>query len=70
LSTTIWPALTTVRQPTMDMAEAAIECIVQRVTAERNGLPSGPEHIKTDFALVRRQSDAAPRIRPPVRIVA
>jgi len=70
LSTTIWPALTTVRQPTMDMAEAAIECIVQRVTNERTGLPAGPVHIKTDFALVRRQSDAAPRIRPPVRIFA
>ena len=70
LSTTIWPALTTVRQPTMDMAEAAIECIVRRVTNERTGLAAGPEHIKTDFTLVRRQSDAAPRIRPPVRIVA
>ena len=70
LSTTIWPALTTVRQPTMDMAEAAIECIVRRVTNERIGLAAGPEHIKTDFTLVRRQSDAAPRIRPPVRIVA
>ena len=70
LSTTIWPALTTVRQPTMDMAEAAIECIVQRVTNERNGLPAAPEHIRTDFTLVRRQSDAAPRIRPPVRIFA
>lgn len=70
LATTIWPALTTVRQPTMDMAEAAIETIVQRVTAERTGLPAGPAHARVDFAIVRRQSDAAPRIRPPVRIVA
>lgn len=70
LSTTIWPALTTVRQPTMDMAEAAIECIVQRVTNARTGLPAAPEHTRVDFAIVRRQSDAAPRIRPPVRIFA
>lgn len=70
LATTIWPALTTVRQPTMEMAEAAIECIVQRVTAQREGDPADPAHTLIDFTLVRRQSDAAPRIRPPVRVLA
>jgi LacI family transcriptional regulator len=70
LATTIWPALTTVHQPIADMAEAAVQCLVRRVKARRSQNPSPVEHIITDFTLIRRQSDAAPRIRPPVRAVA
>ena len=70
LATTIWPALTTVRQPTIDMAEEAVRSILQRVLAERDGTPVAPEHTIVDYTLVRRQSDAAPRVRPSVRIKA
>jgi len=70
LATTIWPALTTVHQPIVEMAESAVQCLVRRVQAERSREPSPAEHIITDFTLIRRQSDAAPRIRPPVRIYA
>ncbi|TWI67423.1 transcriptional regulator, LacI family [Pseudoduganella lurida] len=68
LATTIWPALTTVRQPTMDMAEAAVRTIVQRVTAERGGSAVPIEHTRLAFELIRRQSDAPPRLRPPARV--
>lgn len=70
LATTIWPALTTVRQPTMEMAEAAVQCIVRHIHALRAGGSVPAEHSIVDFTLVRRQSDAAPRIRPPARLIA
>jgi len=68
LATTIWPALTTIHQPIVEMAESAVQCLVRRVHAERSRTPSPPEHLQTDFTLIRRQSDAAPRIRPPLRV--
>jgi LacI family transcriptional regulator len=65
LATTIWPELTTVRQPIAEMARQAVQSIVRQVRAEREGTPAAPEQISMDFELVRRQSDAAPRTRPP-----
>jgi LacI family transcriptional regulator len=64
LATTIWPELTTVRQPIADMAEQAIRLLVQQITARREGSGEAPEHVVMDFSLIRRQSDAAPRMRP------
>lgn len=64
LATTIWPELTTMRQPITEMAEAALEFLVQQILAQRDGTPSAPEHILMDFSLVRRHSDAAPRLWP------
>lgn len=65
MATTIWPELTTVRQPIGDMSRAALDLLVRKVKAERAGTlqPSGHQRLK--FTLVRRQSDAAPRRRPP-----
>jgi LacI family transcriptional regulator len=68
LATTIWPELTTVRQPIAEMARVAVQALVRRVRALREGEPAEPEQVTMDFELVRRQSDAAPRIRPPARL--
>ncbi|TFW30516.1 LacI family DNA-binding transcriptional regulator [Massilia horti] len=65
LATTIWPELTTVRQPIAEMAREAVQAVVRRVRALREGGPAAPEQVTMDFELVRRQSDAAPRTRPP-----
>jgi LacI family transcriptional regulator len=65
LATTIWPELTTVRQPIAGMAREAVQALVRRVRAMRDGVTLAPEQITLDFELVRRQSDAAPRVRPP-----
>ena len=70
LATTIWPELTTVRQPITDMAGAAVELLVRQIRARRAGDAGAPEHVVMDFSLIRRQSDAAPRVRPPVAIVS
>jgi LacI family transcriptional regulator, galactose operon repressor len=69
LATTIWPELTTVRQPITEMAGAAVDLLARQIRARRDGVHE-PEHIVMDFALIRRQSDAAPRLRPPVGIAS
>jgi LacI family transcriptional regulator len=68
LATTIWPSLTTVRQPVADMAEAAVQQLLRHIRGQRAGTPLRPVHELMEFSLIRRQSDAAPRIRPPARI--
>ncbi|KQW96624.1 LacI family transcriptional regulator [Massilia sp. Root418] len=70
LATTIWPELTTVRQPITGMAEAAVQYLVRQIRALRDGAPEAPEHVLMDFSLIRRQSDAAPRMRPPIKLAA
>jgi LacI family transcriptional regulator len=68
IATTIWPELTTIRQPIAEMAREALALLVRQIRAKRSATPEAPSHEVMDFALVRRQSDAAPRMRPPVRI--
>ena len=36
--------------------------------AHNAGEMDPPRHILVDYSLIRRQSDAAPRLRPPVRL--
>ncbi len=67
LATTIWPELTTVRQPIAEMAEMAVRALVRQIRDRRDGAPAAPQQVVMDHALIRRQSDAAPRVRPPAR---
>ncbi|HQS68032.1 MAG: LacI family transcriptional regulator [Novosphingobium sp. 28-62-57] len=61
LASTIWPELTTIRQPIRQMAEAALDLLVQDIRAGRAGDAHTPRHTQFDYELIRRQSDAAPR---------
>ena len=70
IASTIWPELSTIHQPISDMARAAVALLVQQIRARRAKEPAVPIHEVMDFSLVRRQSDAAPRLRPPVRLAA
>ncbi|MEA3390282.1 LacI family DNA-binding transcriptional regulator [Sphingobium sp. CCH11-B1] len=63
LATTIWPELTTIRQPVSEMSRAAVELLVRRLKGRRGGAVQA-EHLVMEHALIRRQSDAAPRLRP------
>ncbi len=63
LATTIWPELTTIRQPISAMSRAAVEVLV-RLLKGRRGADMASEHLVLAHKLVRRQSDAAPRMRP------
>ncbi|MFG6464689.1 LacI family DNA-binding transcriptional regulator [Roseateles sp. DXS20W] len=68
LATTIWPELTTVRQPIGDMAGAAVDTLVRHIRAWRNGVRLPPSQQMMAHTLIRRQSDAAPKLRPAVRL--
>ena len=66
LATAIWPELTTIHQPIADMSRAAVEMLVSAIRRPR-ARDEKLQQIVLDFTLVRRQSDAAPRRRPPSR---
>ncbi|MDI1294615.1 MAG: LacI family DNA-binding transcriptional regulator [bacterium] len=64
LATTIWPELTTIRQPISAMARAAVETLVRQIKGRRDKSVEDAAHVMLDYELIRRQSDAAPRITP------
>jgi LacI family transcriptional regulator len=69
LATTIWPELTTMRQPITAMAETAVKSLVRQIRSRREGVTEAPEHMVMEATLIRRQSDAAPRVRPPAKLL-
>ncbi|WP_193161922.1 LacI family DNA-binding transcriptional regulator [Microbulbifer hainanensis] len=60
LATTVWPELTTIHQPIIEMARAAVDLLVEEVRARRDGEVLEGRHQLLDFTLVQRQSDAPP----------
>jgi LacI family transcriptional regulator len=64
LATLIWPQLTTIRVPIAALSRAAADLLVRSIKARESAEERAPQHIVIDYALIRRQSDAAPRLRP------
>lgn len=68
LATTIWPELTTIRQPVFEMSRTAVDLLVREIRARNaEARPTREPHVMAKFELIRRQSDAAPRRRPSTR---
>ncbi len=65
LATTIWPALTTVRQPIADMSRLAVDLLLREIRQTRSGAHVEHRHEVLDFAIIRRESDG-----PPVAIAS
>lgn len=59
LATTIWPALTTIRQPVAAMARKAIEMLLDEIRLRRSGSTLGPRQQIVNFSLIKRESSAA-----------
>jgi LacI family transcriptional regulator, galactose operon repressor len=59
LATTIWPALTTVRQPVAAMARKAVELLLEEIRLRRLGETLEPLLHIMNFTLVKRESSAA-----------
>ena len=59
-ATTVWPELTTVRQPIAAMADAALEVLL-RLLRQREGEPRRSEDVVLAHELIVRGSVAAPR---------
>lgn len=62
LATTIWPELTTIRQPIAAMSRAAVELLVDDIRRQRAAEPARKTRLLLDFTLVPRESDAAPHV--------
>ncbi len=60
LATTIWPALTTVRQPVASMARKAVELLLEEIRLRRLGETLEPLLHFMNFTLVKRESSAPP----------
>ena len=69
LATTIWPELTTIRQPVIEMSRVAIELLVDAIRSSKAGneRPAVEPHVLATYTLIRRQSDATPRRGPATR---
>ena len=60
IASTIWPELTTIRQPITAMAEIAVDLLVREIRQRKSGVECKPvDHLVT-YSLVKRQSAAAP----------
>ena len=59
LATTIWPAMTTVRQPVAAMARKAVELLLEEIRLRRLGETLEPLRHIMNFTLVKRESSAA-----------
>jgi len=61
IATTIWPELTTIRQPITSMAEIALDLVIRAIRERKNGLDLKPVDYLVAYSLVKRQSAAAPK---------
>ena len=61
LATTVWPELTTIRQPIADMSRQAVALLANEIRRRRAGDAPQHLHVLHDFTLVRRQSDGPPK---------
>ncbi len=58
LATTVWPALTTVRQPIADMAREAVKLLLEQLRRKRAGAETEPVQKLLEFTLIPRESTA------------
>ena len=58
LATTLWPALTTIRQPVADMARKAVSVLLEEIRRRQRGETLAPLQVFMNFSLVKRASSA------------
>ena len=63
ISRKIWPALTTVRQPIVDMTEIAVESLIELLGNPATREPLATFTTYADYSLVIRGSTSAPELR-------
>ena len=58
LATTVWPEITTIRQPVSEMANRAISILESCIRRLRSGVAPEYEHVQLPFRLMERDSSA------------
>ena len=58
LATTVWPELTTIRQPIAEMAREAVRLLVEQIRSRRGGAEPQVTQKMLKFTLVKRASSA------------
>jgi LacI family transcriptional regulator len=59
-ATTLWPALTTVRQPLKTISAIAIDILLREIRARKEGQSPEPVDHVVRHTIIERQSSAAP----------
>jgi len=68
LATTVWPELTTVKQPIAAMAETALDLLLADLRLRRSGHPTQAAERVLDHSLILRESSVPPAdARRPAR---
>ena len=67
LATTVWPELTTIRQPIADMAREAVRLLIDQIRDGRTGNPPQRVHKLQKFTLVERESSGPVSPKPAPR---
>ncbi|WP_336957939.1 LacI family DNA-binding transcriptional regulator [Sphingobium aquiterrae] len=63
LASTIWPALTTIRQPIRDMGREAMALLALEIRRNKGATGhAAQKQAKMHYTLIRRQSDAVPQL--------
>jgi LacI family transcriptional regulator len=65
LATTVWPELTTVRQPIAEMAREAVRLLIEQIRGKRGRVAPQPVHKLLKFTLVKRDSTAQVKTPAP-----
>jgi LacI family transcriptional regulator len=58
LATTIWPSLTTIRQPVGELTRLALDMLVEEIRCRRSGKPPSRREEAVKLTLVKRASTA------------
>jgi LacI family transcriptional regulator len=64
LASTIWPSLTTIRQPVAKLTRLAVEFLLEDIRRSRGGKPTQHRQELVKLTLVRRESASRPRSSP------
>ena len=67
MASTIWPELTTIRQPIREMTGWAVEAAIKAVRGKRGGSTPSAFQEEMPYKLVRRESDAAPSLLQQIK---
>jgi LacI family transcriptional regulator len=62
VATTVWPELTTIRQPIADMARSAVDLVTDQIRRRRLGETRRIQHEVFPFTLVQRESTRQPGV--------